>query len=71
MNVTLLLFLGNTKVILRFFPLLGNINFSCYFYSEFMCAILIHSKTKKTHGKCVAYNQDELLFKKLSFWVWL
>ena len=23
------------------------------------------------HLKCVAYNRDELLFKKMSFWVWL
>ena len=42
---------------------MGNMNFSCYFYSAFMCALLIHSKTKKKHGKCVVYNQDELLFK--------
>ena len=52
MNVTLLLFSRNTKVILHFTPLLGNMNFSCYFYSAFMCALLIHSKTKKTWQMC-------------------
>ena len=44
-----------------FFPLFfGNMNFACYFFLH-LCMYL----------KCVAYNRDELLFKKWSFWVWL
>ena len=60
-----------------FFTCSTNIN-----ASKFMC----HSKNQSmyickwtfcfykdwgNYLRCVAYNRDELLFKKLSFWVWL
>ena len=51
-------FSGNMNVILHFIP----------FFRTFLLTYILHLCM---HLKCVAYNRDELLFRKLSFWVWL
>ena len=51
-------FSGNMNVILHFIP----------FFRTFLLTYILHLCM---HLKCVAYNRDELLFRKLSFRVWL
>ena len=49
-------------------PFLHNANLSIY-HPLFGCQAGFLLQCMQL--KCVAYNQDELLFRKLPFWVWL
>ena len=56
------------RVILHFFPFLGNLNFSCYFFLH-LCRYVLKCVVYNCHFGCdlksVAYIQDELLIKKI------